>query len=371
MADLGPFAGITRVEPFTGLVIDPPTWAAAHEYHDLHHRLHLLSLHGDGIATGLSVVPTDPPSDDVVIEPGVAIDAAGRAIVLAGRERLTVAMDSGTAHVAIEYVEASPASVDAAGVPVPEVNGSRGRIVEGYRLSISATEPLLPALELGRIAIAPGQSSPTIVAAANPWAPGENEIDGRHRRSLSTVAPKEIRVAFVADDQTTAGDHLQGFTNLVALGARSGVRIEPTVANGSGIPDADLLYVTGHADSEPSAKLLDALRERVRAGAWLVADGCGQGDRFVSGFAPLLQESGPANTEALVASAHHVFGATPEGACDGDVRWGPRALLSGRDYGCAWRGGRSDNPLPRGRIRDALEFGVNLAVSAGEYGRPR
>ena len=371
MADLGPFAGITRVEPFTGLVIDPPTWAAAHGYHDLHHRLHLLSLHGHGIATGLNVIPTDPPSDDVLVEPGVAIDSLGRAIVLAARERLAIPVDSGTAHVVLEYVEASPAALDAAGAPVPEVNGSRGRIVEGYRVSIAATEPLLPALELGRMAIAPGQASPTIVAAANPWAPGENEIDARHRRSLSTMAPKEIRVAFVADDQALAQDHLQGFTNLVAMGARSGVRIEPTVANGAGVPDADLLYVTGHADSDPSAKLLDSLRDRIRAGAWLVADGCGQGDRFASGFASLVEESGPANTEALVASAHHVFGATPEGACEGEVRWGPRAMLSGRDFGCAWRGGRSENPLSRSRIRDALEFGVNLAVSAGEYGRPR
>ncbi len=371
MADLGPFSGITRVEPFTGLVIDPPTWAAAHDYHDLHHRLHLLSLHGHGIATGLAIVPTDPPSDDVLVEPGVAIDSEGREIVIAARERVTVGLDSGTAHVVLEYTEAAPSFMDASGAPVPEVDGSRGRIVEGYRVSISTMAPALPALELGRIAIAPGQSSATIVAAANPWSPGENEIDGRHRRQIGTAAPKEIRVAFVADDHSKAADHLQGFTNLVALGARSGVRIEPTIANGSGIPDADLLYVTGHADSDPSPKLLDSLRDRIRAGAWLIADGCGQGDRFASGFASLIEESGPADTEALVAGAHHIFGAIPEGACEGEVRWGPRAMLSGRDFGCAWRGGRAENPLPRGLIRDALEFGVNLAVSAGGYGRPR
>jgi len=371
MADLGPFAGITRVEPFTGLVIDPPTWAAAHDYHDLHHRLHLLSLHGHGIASGLSVLPTDPPGDGVLIEPGVAIDLAGRQIVVTVRERATVGLDSGTAHVVLEYTEAAPSLADAAGAPVPEANGARGRITEGYRVSISETAPVAPALELGRIVVAPGQSSPTIVAAANPWAPGPNEIDGRHRRQISTMAPRDIRVAFVADDHAAASDHLQGFTNLVALGARSGVRIEPTIANGSGIPDVDLLYVTGHADSDPSPKLLESLRDRIRSGAWLVADGCGQGDRFASGFASLIEESGPANTEALVAGAHHVFGATPEGACDGEVRWGPRAMLSGRDFGCAWRGGRAEKPLPRGQIRDALEFGVNLAVSAGGYGQPR
>ncbi len=50
MADLAPFSGITRIEPFTGLVIDPPTWGAAHEEHRLHQRLHLLGFHGTGIA---------------------------------------------------------------------------------------------------------------------------------------------------------------------------------------------------------------------------------------------------------------------------------------------------------------------------------
>ena len=37
-------------------------------------------------------------------------------------------------------------------------------------------------------------------------------------------------------------------------------------------------------------------------------------------------------------------------------------IYSDADYGCAWQGGPADRPLVRGAIRDALEFGVNIAT---------
>ena len=36
-------------------------------------------------------------------------------------------------------------------------------------------------------------------------------------------------------------------------------------------------------------------------------------------------------------------------------------IYSDADSGCAWQGGSAERPLPRGPIRDATEFGVNLA----------
>lgn len=39
-------------------------------------------LHGHGVVCGLAVVPTDPPSGAVVVQPGVALDCCGREIVV-------------------------------------------------------------------------------------------------------------------------------------------------------------------------------------------------------------------------------------------------------------------------------------------------
>ena len=133
--------------------------------------------------------------------------------------------------------------------------------------------------------------------------------------------------------------------------------------------------MTGHAGAEPSNGLVDGLRERLVGGSWVFADSCGAGASFVESLEPLLQavpgESAEVETEAVVAGSRYVFGAPPPGACEGDLKWGKSALLSARDYGCAWAGHSSDGPLPRSQIRDALEFGVNVVASAGGYGRAR
>ena len=123
MADLAPFSRITRIQPFTGLVIDPPTWGAIHDYHRLHQRLHLISLHGSGIAQGLAVLPTDPPGGAVVVEPGVAVDDAGEVIVVPERERVTIDARAGSAYLALAFHEATPARTDGA----PEVDPQEAR----------------------------------------------------------------------------------------------------------------------------------------------------------------------------------------------------------------------------------------------------
>jgi hypothetical protein len=37
-------------------------------------------------------------------------------------------------------------------------------------------------------------------------------------------------------------------------------------------------------------------------------------------------------------------------------------VYSDADYGCSWQGGPVDRALPRAAIREAIEFGANLAV---------
>ena len=311
MAELEPFSDIVRVQPFAGLVIDPSTWGAGHDYHRSHHRLHLLSMHGSGIASGLTEVPTDPPSDAV--------------------------------YLAIQHVEAAPLRVD--GAPDDDPQEARGRVVEAHRIAALGEPPQAPALELARVALE-GSGALAVTAARNPWAPGANEIDGRHRAAGGGEAPLEVRVGLVTGAAGDAGepgtDHARGFSHLLRACAFAGVRATPVFAADGEVPEADLLYVTGHAEAKPSKRLVDGLREQLVGGSWLFADGCGAGETFVDGLQPLLEAApaapGDGQAEALVACARYVFGAPPPGACEGELRWGSRAVLSSRDYGCAWQG---------------------------------
>jgi hypothetical protein len=366
VADLAPFAGITRIEPFTGLVIDPPTWGAAHEEHRLHQRLHLLGFHGTGIAQGLSVLPGNPPSAEVIVEPGVAVDGAGETIVVGEPQRVAVDERLAVAVLALIYEATSPANTDE----------GRGRLVEGFRIEVLDATPKPPALELARIAI-DASGTFAIEAARNPWAPRANEIDLRFRPQLSIQTPRPLRAAVVLDGlaEGAGTDHLEGFSHLLNACALAGLHVSAQFAANGELPDAELLYVAGRADAAPSDALVAGLRQRVGQGSWLFADACGAGTAFTDGLEPVFQgiESGEsaAQTEANVAGALHVFGAPPDGSTSGELRWGPRALLSGRDYGCAWQGRSAEGPLPRSQIRDALEFGVNVAACAAGYARSR
>ena len=61
--------------------------------------------------------------------------------------------------------------------------------------------------------------------------------------------------------------------------------------------------------------------------------------------------------------ARHVFAILPTGARErARVLESNGVIYSDADYGCAWQGGTTDRPLVRGAIRDALEFGVNIAA---------
>ena len=369
MTDLAEFSDLVRVQPFAGLIIDAATWGEAHDYHRLHSRLHLLTMHGSGIVSGLNVLPSDPPDAAILVEPGVAVDAGGEVLVVPERQRIGVDVRGGTAYVALERVDATPQRAD--GQPQEDPQEARGRVVESYRVTVTEELPETPALELGRVAISSGAGL-AITAARNPWAPSADEIDLRHRLSNAGQRPLELRVGFVAPEEPDAhADHFQGFSNLIRAATFAGIRAQPIFASNGEIPEAELLYVTGRADAEPGDSLVEGLRERVVGGSWVFADGCGTGDAFAQALQPLTGGDGAGMSEALVSCSRYVFGAPPPGACEGDVEWGTRAIISARDYGCAWRGSHSGSALPRAQIRDALEYGVNIAACAGGYGRSR
>jgi hypothetical protein len=348
-----------RVHPFTGLVIDVDTWATAHDYHRRHQELHLLTLHGSGIAYGLDVLPTDPPSETVVVEPGVAIDPLGNVIIVPERQHIALSERASLGYLALDYVES-----------IPPAGGSqkdtRARVLEDFRLRSLSTLPEAPALELARVQLAPEPAA--IVVAANPWSPGCNEIDSRYRLRLRVQAPRDLTIGLVLHQlEELSPNHLAGFQFFARELESAGIRPKVIAAGDGAVPDADLIYVSGSGETEIPALLAKRLAEQNVRGSWLFADACGTGVGMVQSLVKALKTSSESavHAEQLVLGCHHVFGAAPAGAFPTrEIIWGERSILSPRDYGCAWSGRRGEQVFQRDVIRSALEFGVNVAFGA-------
>ena len=354
-----PLRSPVRVHPFTGLVVDVDTWATAHDYHRHHQELHLLTMHGSGIAYGLDVLPTDPPSETIVIEPGVAIDQMGNIIVVPDRQHLALGTRAGTTFISLDFVESIPSSGG-------DQKDTRARVLEDFRLRILTGQPETPALELGRIRHS--GSSAAVVNAANPWAPAPDQIDGRYRLRLPVRAPRDMTISVVLHrPENLSPSHMLGLQFFARELENDGVRPRLITASDSAVPPADLLYVSGSAEAALPQDLINRLSERVANGAWLFADPCGTGTDMVQSLVGAVKTTAEcaAETEQLILGARNVFGTAPAGAyLTREILWGDKAVVSPRDYGCAWSGRRGDQIFQRDLIRSALEFGVNVAYGA-------
>ncbi len=354
-----------RVHAFSGLVIDVDTWATAHDYHRSHLQLHLLSLHGAGVAQGLEVLPTDPPSNNLVIEPGIGIDSLGNVVVMPERQQISIGDDSGLCFVVLDYVE----SIPPAG---PDRRDTRARIKEDSRLRVVRAAPDSNSIELARVAV--GAEAKQLIPAANPWAPAENEIDLRFRPQLHPAAPRPVSIALlVCGDETKINpSHMLGFQFFLRELEFAGFRPLLAPASEDVVPEADLIYITAASDASVSSALIKRIRERVSQGSWLLVDPCGSETGMLEAFNPLLKvdEAKTARTENLVLGSRFVFGTAPPGAFPTrKLLWGENVILSPCDYGCAWSGRRGEDVFQRDLVRAALEFGVNVAASVGDHAR--
>ena len=95
-----------RLNLYRGLVLDVPTWESAHDYHRAQLRTHNLTMHRWGIVLGLEVTAGIAPSNQVVIHPGVAVDASGHTIVVSEPQRLHLDLqEARTVYLVLQYRE--------------------------------------------------------------------------------------------------------------------------------------------------------------------------------------------------------------------------------------------------------------------------
>jgi hypothetical protein len=263
-----------------------------------------------------------------------------------------------------------------------------------FRPSLGAAPPPRMALELAPAAEAPPPLPEVTIAPAAtsvatpppappppqpevaPAAPSFAPAPGPPLAPSSAEPQLPLLVLAVAAHGAAGWDrHRDGLRYLareVEAGTGRPVRVlEVAPAEADGI---DLLYFTGYGRLALSDADVEGLARVMQQGGVVLAEGCAAGPNGEAGareFARSFVELAIRLDRQLarverghpVLVARHVFGEPPPGAQTMSMLAEAGGMVySYADYGCAWQGGPPDRALPRGTIRDALEFGVNLAL---------
>jgi uncharacterized protein DUF4159 len=376
--------GLARADIRAGARLTEDLWNTAHRMHQDRARLHHVGTHGYGVLAGLQVTATDPASRFVTIHPGLVLDPLGRLLVITESERDRALrlfnVDIGAAgwvHILLDFRD------DLTEEPADATNNYL-RVLE-YAHCEARREPAGPdQIELARILLS--RDTRPVTDAADPLRPGVNEIDYRFRTAAGSSIRGELVIGQVFHarprERTEWDQHITGLTSLSRQLQADGpyqVRCLPVVRLNGDERECALLYLSGTKTLALTAEQTQQLTAYLAEGGVLLAESCLEGfdeaARNLSTQLKIQLQDIPAAHPLL--AAHHVFSAPPEGGA-GDqaaksggsgvsLGVGPNGkgamILSTRDYGCGWEG---KGGLARGRIRDALEFGVNLAVFAAQ-----
>lgn len=360
---------LRRVKAYDGLAIDAAIWTDAHAYHQTAQRLHTRALHGWGIVEGLQVQATNPPSQAVTLQPGLAIDPNGNVIRVPQPVRLMVdRRDAETLLLVLRFTEA----------PLDTGDGQQPSRVREYFSFLAVPPPLHPLdIEVARLELGAGAA---IRVAAQLWAPGQGEIDERFRRQLRMPVAETVAIGqLVLAEATFPAAHRHGLLNVV----RELQATAPFVPHYVGdvrpeeaVGQCHVLYVTGAGPARVTPKEGAQLLAFLRAGGVLFAEPCvgletqrQENGRFIATFGRILselkQELRPVERTHPLFQARYPFGTAPEGVGGQAPLTGTaNVILNPNDYGCLWQGGPPTRPAAREAIRSALEIGANLAWMA-------
>ena len=127
------WSGTKRPNYFSGKLLTADDLSEEQNYLLEKHRRHLRTLHGFGIVHGLQV-GVDAQGETITIEPGLAIDAHGREVLL--NEKLTLLVPPDTLSPVLVAVEYTERAVD----PVPagqDGTTEPSRIEEGCQVVLA------------------------------------------------------------------------------------------------------------------------------------------------------------------------------------------------------------------------------------------
>ncbi|MHC5056915.1 MAG: hypothetical protein ACYTKD_19710 [Planctomycetota bacterium] len=194
-------------------------------------RKHLAHEHSAGIVHGLEVTATSPPSLSVRVAGGRAVDSGGNDPEVESVQELDLASLVPPAGEATVYVALSFTESEVEPYFVNEISEYQDKYIQdGAHLEVLTVPPSAPAIELARVELAAGATE--VTDAADPAAPGPNEIDLTYR----DYADKEVLsledLADVSPDEAAAfnGMNAPSGTNSVATLADVAAAATPSVA---------------------------------------------------------------------------------------------------------------------------------------------
>jgi hypothetical protein len=235
-----------------------------------------------------------------------------------------------------------------------------------------------PASSLLMMAAANGEVAATAESSATAPMPVERRQAEAPQPTAASAAISSGRYGMAMLSHAGPGwdQHREGVAHL-ARELASGTRLEVQVLDPLGaadVEDLDFVYATGQGRVEYADSEVTGLARMLGRGGVLFAEACANGPdgdggarEFALSFVELADRLGRQLAEVQrghpLFTSRHVFASLPAGTRERTrVVEGNGVVYSDADYGCAWQGGRSDTPLARGAIRDALELGVNIAL---------
>lgn len=365
---------LRRVRAEDGLAVTAQVWQEAHDYHSQQQRLHALFGHGAGIVTGLEVIASDPSDRSVYILPGVAIDPAGRAIVLPEPVIYDFGDEiEGFLHLLLVYREGQPRYDREHLAEQPAARGAYPAYVrDEFVIVAPATLPEVPAVELARLTRSERRMS--IRDAVDPARPAADEIDLRFRQELDVAARTPVTMAVCYLGQVNDGAHGRGAycmaraPELRYMGYQ--VVVDDDRALDPGVLAYTIVYLVGSGPFELSRSQIKGLQGYIERGGTLFVE-----SRDLQAYAALVDVAAQIGVELAPVELGHpllqepyLFAEPPVGydALAGvpGLSAGGGVVLGARNYGRLWQAEREAGVPSREEIRAATEWGVNLVAFA-------
>ena len=371
---------IRRIQPYDGMVVTAETWETVHDYHRQQLRYHHLLSHGAGILIGLEVVASDPPDSSVYVQPGIAVDSAGRFIVLPELLAYDLGAAQGPLYLQLSYDESQPKTEDSS-TTSGDATDVTLFVRSQYGLEAAGTppDPSGPYLELARF-YRQGTRAP-IVNAADPLRPGVNEIDLRFRCSSGGASRPTARLAVCYAGKVTADAaqcHAQGAQQLARglrqTGWQAWVDDAIELTPGSDLSSYALVYLVAQEAFQLTPAEMTLLYGYVQNGGTLLLEACHKGsavEAITTTFLDMLSSFGMKVTD--LSAGHpllnepNFFALPPVGFETGataSIKVGAGVIVSTFDYGCVWQGERRSQAASREEIRAAHEWGCNIMAYA-------
>ena len=364
-----------RIAPFDGMAVTAETWDEAHAYHRRALALHTAFAHAPGILLGLEVIAGDPPDRQVYVQPGIAIDAAGRTIIVPEARAYDLRASRGLVYLILSDAESQPRTA-----PGQTDDDAPRYIFSEYTLEASSTLPATPFVELARLRRQDAAS--TLRNATDAEHPGPDEIDLRYRRQVEPAPPLiPVAVSYVGMADHRHGGGVSVLARALRTCQRAQLCVDDDIPLTAALIDYTVLCLVGGGAFRLTSDEMKAIYEFLRQGGVLFYESChavtaGGEPEGDAAFLDLLASMGvsletPTPGHALLTTPHF-FAAPPEGyevQGQGKLLVREGVVFSTFDYGCLWQGKRRGRAAARHEIRNALEWGENLMLYAWQRRR--